>query len=146
MTQLYVTRIVSSDSSNGPSLRTSLYLSMRNGKARSVEDVFEELKTTRQDISILGDEPLTQWPALIELCKMIKKRTKRKIRLWTEYELPTIRRLMGDILRYVDTLIEGPYREHLRDDKLPFRGSFNQQIWEISHGKTISIIHINDYL
>lgn len=61
------------------------------------------------------------------LCLEFKRRFPNKtIWLYTGYELDQIKGL--DFLAYVDVIVDGEYKEELRDITLPFRGSSNQRI------------------
>lgn len=159
MSKLYVAKIVGSTSADGPGLRNSLYVSgchlrckgchnsafwpLHSGELRDVKDVVDELNKDDFDISILGGEPLMQYPAILELCKLIKKGTKKNIWLWTGYELPFLECFYGDLLAYVDVVVDGPYKQELAEPNLKWRGSTNQQVWEIIHDKRNRIININ---
>lgn len=107
-----------------------------------MEDVFDELNQDEFNISILGGEPLMQYPAILELCKLIKKRTKKTIWLWTGYELPYLEFFFGELLAYVDVVVDGPYREELKGENLLWRGSSNQNVWSIIHDNHNRIINI----
>lgn len=159
MNKLYVAKVVSSTSVDGVGLRNSLYVSgchlrckgchnsqfwsKESGVERTVEEVFNELNQDDFNISILGGEPLMQYAAILELCKLIKKRTKKTIWLWTGYELPYLEFFYGELLAYVDVVVDGPFYEELKDDSLLWRGSSNQNVWSISHDKHNRIINID---
>lgn len=72
----------------------------------TVEEAYEALNVDDFNISILGGEPLMQYPAIVELCRKIKKRTKKTIWLWTGYVLPVVECFYGDILKYVDVIVD----------------------------------------
>lgn len=158
MNKLYVAKVVSSTSVDGVGLRNSLYVSgchlrckgchnsqfwpLKSGTERTVEDVFNELNQDDFNISILGGEPLMQYPAILELCKLIKKKTKKTIWLWTGYELPYLEIFYGELLAYIDVVIDGPFYEELKGPELRWRGSSNQQIWAIQHDNKNRVINI----
>lgn len=160
LSKLYVARVVSSTSTDGVGLRNSLYVSdchigckgcncaelwdIKSGTERTVEDVFAELKQGDANISILGGEPLMQYPAILELCKLIKKKIKKTIWLWTGYELPYLEFFYGDLLKYVDVVIDGPFYQEYYNPNLKWRGSTNQKVWEILHDKHKRIINIQE--
>ena len=160
MSNLYVAKIVSSTSVDGVGLRNSLYVSgcnlrchgchnkgwwpLKSGQEMTVEDVYQSLNADGFNISILGGEPLMQYPAILELCKLIKSRTQKTIWLWTGYEISQVQKLFGDIIKYVDVVIDGAFKEELRNIELPFRGSDNQRIYEITHSPNICFTDISD--
>lgn len=157
---LYVARIVESTSTDGVGLRNSLYVSgcnihcsgchnkelwaLQSGKAMTVDEVYEALNIDDFNISILGGEPLMQYPAILELCRRIKEHTGKTIWLWTGYEIDQVQKGFGDLLNYVDAIVDGPFKEKLRDTSLFFRGSKNQRIYEIAHNPELCIADISD--
>ncbi|KIA79176.1 ribonucleoside-triphosphate reductase [Chromobacterium piscinae] len=79
-------------------------------------------------LSLSGGDPLH--PAnrgeILDLCRRFKARYPDKdIWLWTGYQHEQVAEL--DILRYVDVLIDGSYRQDLPTSK-PWRGSDNQRL------------------
>lgn len=158
--KLYVARIVESTSTDGVGLRNSLYVSgctihcpgchnkewwpLKSGHEMTVEEVYKALNVDDFNISILGGEPLMQYPAILELCRLIKERTNKTIWLWTGYEIAKVQELFGDLLGFVDVIVDGPFREGLRDTNLFFRGSKNQRVYEIKHNPKIRIVDISD--
>lgn len=158
--KLYVARIVESTSTDGVGLRNSLYVSgchihcpecnckdlwsLKSGKEMTVEEIFQQLKKGDCDISILGGEPLMQYPAILKLCKLIKKTTNKTIWLWTGYEMPYLECFFGNLLKYVDVVVDGPFKAELADRSLHFRGSSNQQIYEVKHTPHICITNVSE--
>lgn len=157
---LYVAKIVSSTSVDGVGLRNSLYVSgcnlhcpgchnkewwpLKSGRKMTVEEVYAALNTDNFNISILGGEPLMQYPAILELCQLIKERTGKTIWLWTGYEIIQVQDSFGDLINYVDVIVDGAFKEELRDTSLSFRGSKNQRIYEIVHNPEICVTDISD--
>lgn len=141
---LYVAKIVMSTSVDGPGLRNSLYVSgcplrcdgchnssfweIESGQRMTLHDVYNLLNEDDFNISILGGEPMMQYPAIVELCRMIKGNTDKTIWLWSGYTLEYIREHYPDILPLIDTLVDGPYIAALHHPNLPWRGSSNQRI------------------
>ena len=81
--------------------------------------------------TLLGGEPLA--PENIEMSKEILKTIKNKypdIEIWlfTGYEKDNI--IDKSILVYADVLVDGQYKDELRDLSLAFRGSSNQNIYK----------------
>lgn len=157
---LYVAKIVSSTSVDGVGLRNSLYVSgcdfhcpgchnkewwpLESGQEMTIEEVYAALNADDFNISILGGEPLVQYPAILELCRLIKERTDKTIWMWTGYEMAQIQSLFSDLMKYVDVIVDGGFKENLRDTALPFRGSKNQRIYEITHDPEICVTDISD--
>lgn len=107
-------------------------------------EVYQQLNKDDFNISILGGEPLMQYPAILKLCKLIKEHTGKTIWLWTGYEIVQVQNLFGDIMKYVDVIVDGAFKEDLRDISLSFRGSRNQRIYEVIHNPKICIKDISD--
>jgi anaerobic ribonucleoside-triphosphate reductase activating protein len=142
---LSVAKIVSSTSVDGVGLRNSLYVSgcpihcegchnskfwdIQSGTQMSVEEVCNKLNEDEFNISILGGEPLMQYEEILALCKMIKTRYPHKtIWMWSGYGLSLIRERYTEILRYIDTLVDGPFIKALASSELLWRGSSNQRV------------------
>lgn len=147
-TTLSVAKIVYSTSVDGVGLRNSLYVAgcpikcegchnsqfwdINSGTIRTIEDVFADLCQDQCNISILGGEPLLQYEAVLELCKMIKERTPKTIWLWSGYTLDYIRDHYPEILMYINVLVDGPYVESLAEPNLQWKGSTNQRVIDIA--------------
>lgn len=115
MDKLYVAKVVSSTSTDGVGLRNSLYVSgchlrcdgchnakfwpIKSGTERTIKDVFAELNQDDFNISILGGEPLMQYPAILELCKLIKKKQKRLFGCGLDMSFHTLRYSLASFLR-----------------------------------------------
>jgi anaerobic ribonucleoside-triphosphate reductase activating protein len=79
--------------------------------------------------TLLGGEPLA--PENIETSKEILRVIKetypnKQVWLFTGYAMENIPD--KSILKYVDVLVDGPYKHELRDLSLAFRGSSNQRV------------------
>lgn len=157
--KLYVAQIVESTSTDGVGLRNAVYVSgcnfhcpgchnkkwwpLKSGQEMTVEEVYAALNVDDFNISILGGEPLMQYEPILELCKLIKERTKKTIWLWTGYEMSQVQKMFEELMEYVDVIVDGPFQQSLRDINLPFRGSKNQRIYEISHNPKVEAIDIS---
>ncbi len=88
----------------------------------------------KRNFCIMGGEPLCPQNEFLTrlLVYEIKKAVPDvKIYLWTGYtveELATASNHVKDILNSIDYLIDGPYKQELRDTTLKMRGSANQRI------------------
>lgn len=103
-----------------------------------------------RNFSILGGEPL-RWGNLVLVSQIIKevkdsisdsdwehrtyKRFKGKIYLWTGFTWENMTELQRSIVSEVDVLIDGQYKDELRDITLFLRGSKNQRVIDVQ--KTI---------
>lgn len=136
------------DTANGPGIRVSLFIAGCTLKCKgcfnkeswdfnagkpftkdTLAKVYEYLsKPYITGLSILGGDPLEpqNQTGVLSLVNGVHTVFPNKtIWLWTGRTYKTIK--SNPILNYIDTLVDGPYIEHLKED-LPFRGSSNQNI------------------
>jgi anaerobic ribonucleoside-triphosphate reductase activating protein len=145
LSRLSVAGIVHSTAADGPGLRTALYVAgcpihcegchnkqwwnIESGAERTLDSVYEELMEDDTNISILGGEPLYQYPQILQLCQMIKeKHPDKTIWLWSGYEWNYIAEHLPGIVEVTDALITGPYIEELANPNCEWAGSINQEI------------------
>lgn len=132
---------------DGPGLRTSIYCAgcahrcpgchnpqswdFSGGREVSVDELLDVIKSDEfANVTFSGGDPLYQVEAFTELARRIKEETDKTIWCYTgfTYEEVLADARLSQILPYLDTLVDGPYVEALRDTDLPFRGSSNQRI------------------
>jgi len=102
------------------------------------QDTFKELcdildKPYIKGLTISGGDPLMQDDqTLIDLCQLVfdikNLYPTKDIWLYTGFYKDELKGLQLDILKYIDTLVDGPFELDKRDTTLPFRGSSNQNI------------------
>lgn len=81
-------------------------------------------------VSILGGEPLApeNRDGVCRIIRHVKKTyPNKKIWLYTGYTYEEIKNIFS--LKYCDYIVDGVFKENLKDISLNFRGSRNQQIW-----------------
>lgn len=99
--------------------------------------LFEKLsKPYIKGLTVSGGDPLDQSQEILSQLKDVLKRVREKfpekdVWLYTGFEYEELDRNQLDVLQYVDTLVDGPFKQKLRDITLPFRGSSNQRIINI---------------
>lgn len=103
-------------------------------------------------LSLSGGHPLhpKNFNTVLNLCKRVKSELPDKdIWLWTGL---TLGELLSDdrkgIIKYLDRIVDGRYIESLKDDSLKWRGSSNQNIYNLSKvihegsfGKSKYLVH-----
>lgn len=99
--------------------------------------IIADLQNTRiplKGLSLSGGDPLMpcNLSAVYSLCERVKRETGKSIWLWTGYTFENLSETQKTILKYVDVLIDGKFVEELKDLSLPFRGSSNQRIIELT--------------
>lgn len=108
-----------------------------NFDEKAKEELFKDLKEDWcSGITFSGGDPLYEKnrSTVIELAKEIKEKfPKKNIWLYTGYTWNEIvnDETMIDVLKYVDTVVDGPFVESLRDPSLEWRGSSNQNIIDV---------------
>lgn len=141
--------------SNGPGVRTVIYLSGCTLKCKGcfnyelwdfdagapvTDEVIQKLIKSLepeyiQGLSILGGEPMDpkNQETTLMLAKSIKDAygDKKDVWVWTGYvlgeSLPSTS-FTKDIFKYVDVIIDGPFKMELQDATLPYSGSKNQRV------------------
>lgn len=141
--------------SNGPGVRTSIYLSgcrLRckgcfnyeawdfNSGAKVTDKVVTEVNKSLepsyiQGLSILGGEPLDEknQETTLLLAKSVKEKfgDSKDVWLWTGYVLGSNvpqTDFTKDILKYVDVIVDGPFELDKQDVTLKYAGSTNQRV------------------
>ncbi|MDE6268575.1 MAG: anaerobic ribonucleoside-triphosphate reductase activating protein [Muribaculaceae bacterium] len=142
---LRVLDIVEGTIVDGPGLRTSIYLAgcphhcpgchnpqswdPEGGTLLTVDAIVARVLESGFNVTLSGGDPLLQIEGVIELARRLRS---EGLNVWcyTGYTIEQIRespRLLP-ILSAVDTIVDGPFVEELRDISLQFRGSSNQRI------------------
>ena len=116
------------------------YESGKRLTAELTEKILESIEPSYMEgLSILGGEPmdLKNQEGVYELLKAFRLRfgDSKTVWLWTGYTLNNLPQTgyTALILKLLDTIVEGPFKEQLYDSKLKFRGSSNQNIIELHH-------------
>jgi anaerobic ribonucleoside-triphosphate reductase activating protein len=143
------------DVSNGPNIRTTLFVSgctnncegcfnkelqnfnYGNKWTKEVENEFiEYIKDPNiKGVNILGGEPMDQIHDrdLINLLKRIKEETGKSIWLWSGHLYEDIIKDNNrrEILSLVDIIVDGRFEIDKRDISLRYRGSSNQRVIDV---------------
>lgn len=145
--------ITSPDINNGTGCRVTLWIagcthncpgchnpethSYKAGKVFDEEAekiLFEKLsKPYIKGLTVSGGDPLDQIPEFLTQLRDVLKRVHEKflekdVWMYTGFEYEELDHNQLDVLQYVDILVDGPFKQKLRDVTLPFRGSSNQRI------------------
>lgn len=122
-------------------------------QGHDISYAYDKLKTVLdfdyiQGITFSGGDPLMQddesLHELLDLIMWIKENYPDKdIWLYTGYLLSELKEDAGEtlntILDSLDILVDGQYKENQRDLSLAFRGSANQNIWDMKNGCVLNL-------
>ncbi len=148
---LYILNILEDTIVDGPGIRTSIYgagcphscpgchnpqsWDRKNGKLTDIDTIMEVInRNPIANVTFSGGEPFSQVDGFIELAKRIKTQTNKTIWCYTgyRYEELILHPKYKELLSYIDTLVDSPFIQELKDEKLKFRGSSNQRITTIN--------------
>ena len=144
------------DTANGPGIRVSIFVSGCTLKCKgcfnpeswnfcfgsvfteeSLNSVLKYLEPEYiNGLSILGGDPLEpeNQEEVLKICKKVKEVLPNKtIWLWTGRVYNKIKDL--PIMKYIDTIVDGPYVESMHKMDLLYRGSSNQNIIHLTGNK-----------
>lgn len=141
------------DISNGPGVRVSIFMQgcsfhckncfnpetwdFEGGKEftnNTIDDVLKLCDKGHIDgLSILGGEPMhpNNIDATTELAKNFKKTYPNKnLWVWSGFKFDEDLK-DKEVLRYIDVLVDGTYKDELHDPTLKWRGSSNQRVIDV---------------
>lgn len=141
--------IIKGTTVDGPGFRTSIYFAgcrhrcpgchnpqswdFESGHDIDIEQLTEIIREEDFNVTLSGGDPLYHPEETRELTRIIKN-MGYDIWLYTGFLIEDIQAspLLSGAIEFVDTIVDGPYIEALRDPDLPFRGSSNQRIIPLS--------------
>ncbi len=140
------------DISNGPGVRVSIFMQgchfhckncfnpetwdFKGGKEFTDETIEKVLdlceKSEVKGLSILGGEPMH--PENIEgttkLAKAFKEKYPEKnVWAWSGFKFEDLKN--KEVLKYIDVLVDGNYKDELHDPTLKWKGSSNQRVVDV---------------
>ena len=155
------------DISNGPGVRVSIFMQgcefhckncfnpetwdFKGGKEEFTDDTIKEVLELCEPehikgLSILGGEPMhpNNIEGTTKLAKAFKEKYPNKT-LWIWSGFLFDKDLKDkEVLKYVDTLVDGQYVDELHDFTLKWRGSSNQRVIDVQEslkqGKVITLV------
>ncbi|MGI6814508.1 anaerobic ribonucleoside-triphosphate reductase activating protein [Bacteroides sp. KG123] len=135
---------------DGPGFRTAIYAAgcpnrcpgchnpgswdINRGRRMSIDEILEKvLADNFADVTFSGGDPMFQPEGFAQLAYAIKKQSRKNIWCYTGY---TFEKLLNNprqakLLEYIDVLVDGKFKEELRDEELYFRGSRNQRLIDV---------------
>ncbi len=143
--KIRVLDIVRGTTVDGPGFRTSIYFAgcrhacpgchnpqswdFGSGVEMDLDEIMEIVREEDFDVTLSGGDPLYHPEAVRELSRRVVD-AGHKVWLYTGFTIEEIESdpRLADALEFIDTIVDGPYVEALRDTDLLFRGSSNQRI------------------
>ncbi len=137
--------IVKGTTVDGPGFRTAIYFAgcrhecpgchnpqswdFNAGEEMSLEELMAIIEEEDFDVTLTGGDPLYHPEEIALLARKIKE-SGHKVWLYTgfTYEQILASPRLSLPLPYLDTIVDGPFIQSLRDPDLPFRGSSNQRL------------------
>jgi anaerobic ribonucleoside-triphosphate reductase activating protein len=98
----------------------------------TVDEIVAEIEKHGFNVTFSGGDPLYQLPAITELARALRQRDYT-IWCYTGFLYDDIcdRAEVQEFLTNVEVLVDGPFKQELRDISLLFRGSSNQRLIDI---------------
>lgn len=147
---LSILDIIEDTTVDGPGFRTSIYAAgcpnrcpgchnpeswdIDRGHWMSTDEILEKvLADDFADVTFSGGDPMYQPEGFAELACTIKEKSGKNIWCYTGYTFETLLRnpLQTKLLQYIDVLVDGKFKQELRDESLCFRGSKNQRLIDV---------------
>ena len=135
---------------DGPGFRTAIYAAgcpnqcpgchnpdswdINRGRWMTTDEILERvLADSFADVTFSGGDPMYQPEGFAQLAHAIKVYSRKNIWCYTGY---TFEKLLNNpcqtkLLEYIDVLVDGKFKEELRDEELYFRGSSNQRLIDV---------------
>ena len=140
------------DISDGPGVRVSIFMQgcefhckncfnpetwdFKKGKEFTDETINRVLELAAKDyiagLSILGGEPMhpKNIEGTLELAKAFKEKYPEKtIWVWSGFLFEDLKD--KEVLKYINVLVDGQYKDELHDFRLKYRGSSNQRVIDV---------------
>ena len=161
---LSILDIIEDTTVDGPGFRTSIYAAgcpnrcpgchnpeswdINRGRWMSTDEILAKvLADNFADVTFSGGDPMYQPEGFTELACAIKEKSNKNIWCYTGYTFETLLRnpLQAKLLQYIDVLVDGEFKEALKDVTLVFRGSQNQRIINVQESKKQGKVVLEDY-
>ena len=148
---LSILDIIEDTTVDGPGFRTSIYAAgcpnrcpgchnpathdFNGGKDCALEKILAAIDQNPllDGVTFSGGEPMYQPEGFAKLACAIKEKSGKNIWCYTGYTFETLLRnpLQAKLLQYIDVLVDGKFKQELRDESLCFRGSKNQRLIDV---------------
>ena len=147
---LSIIDIIEDTTVDGPGFRTAIYAAgcpnkcpgchnpeswdIHKGKKVRTEEIVEKVLADEfANVTFSGGDPMFQPEGFTEVAKAIKAKSQKTIWCYTGYKFEDLIKnpAQAALLSYIDVLVDGRYKQTLRDESLLFRGSSNQRLIDV---------------
>lgn len=147
---LSIIDIIEDTTVDGPGFRTAIYAAgcpnacpgchnpeswdINKGKKIPTEEILDKVLADEfANVTFSGGDPMFQPEGFTELAKKIKSKSQKTIWCYTGYKFENLLRnpVQATLLTYIDVLVDGRYKQELRNESLLFRGSVNQRLIDV---------------
>ena len=147
---LSILNILEDTTVDGPGFRTAIYAAgcpngcpgchnpeswdINRGQWMSTDEILQKvLADDFADVTFSGGDHMYQPEGFAELASAIKRKSRKNIWCYTGYTFEKLLKnpRQAQLLEYIDVLVDGRYRQELRDEDLQFRGSSNQRLIDV---------------
>jgi anaerobic ribonucleoside-triphosphate reductase activating protein len=135
-----ILNIIKQTMADGPGIRNSIYVAgcghhcpgchnpqswdFNGGREMTIEEILDEVVEDGIDITITGGDPFYQETDLLALLERLYA-LRKNVWVYTGFTYEEIKD--SPCMKFINTLVDGPYIEALRDTS-GFKGSTNQRI------------------
>ena len=135
---------------DGPGFRTAIYCAgctnacpgchnpstwdPNAGRDMTVQEVFDHIVGDEfANVTFTGGDPFFRPLGFAKLAEKLKAETNKNIWCYTGYLFENLVKNENamKLLRHLDVLVDGPFRQELRDEDLLYRGSSNQRLVDV---------------
>ena len=102
--------------------------------AATVQEVFDHIVGDEfANVTFTGGDPFFRPLGFAKLAEKLKAETNKNIWCYTGYLFENLLKNENamKLLRHLDVLVDGPFRQELRDEDLLYRGSSNQRLVDV---------------
>ena len=113
----------------------------------TVDELYRSIMATQliDGVTFSGGEPFAQAKACAELARKLRANKERELNLlsFTGYYLEKLQQMIpqhpeiGEFLKLLDAIVDGPFEQQNFSVELRFRGSSNQHFYFLKDGKIV---------
>lgn len=113
----------------------------------TTEEILSVIIEEDFNVTLSGGDPLFDPLKTAHLAKAIKE-AGYSVWLYTGYLWERIisDKLLSQPLPYINTIVDGPFKQELRDESLRYRGSSNQRIIDVEKSLSLNSLVLSNYM